>query len=464
MAIYRPYSCGRNCNTYELGASLLKTIPIADIHIGDRQRKAFDESSLFELTKSIASNGLLHPIILNEEGGKLYLVAGGRRLRALQMITDGQGFAPHVTCYRHDGEKVPEGHVPYILVNTFPSESQHIDLREAELAENLHREDLTWQERIAALDELHKLRQAQNPKQSVADTARGLASVPVETPATDSKIANARREVSRARIIAPYLDDPAVAGASSAHQAFNVVAAKVEAEFMAELERRGATAATAHTLIQGDLHIELRELPADTYTCVIADPPYGIGADKFGDVAELSHNYSDDPEGAGDLARDIAYFTPRICKAEAHLWMFCDIGMFIRLRDDIDSMTEWNCWRTPIIWNKGTGYAPRQSSGFKRCYELILFASKGGKPFGAAHKDVIECSPSQHKLHAAEKPFQLYAELLKRSCLPGDKVLDPCCGSGAIFSAAISAGVIATGIEINSEYLDHARIRMHQNE
>ena len=428
----------------------MKTIPIADIHIGDRQRKAFDEASIDELSVSIETKGLLHPLVLQ---GKT-LVAGERRLRAIKLI--------HSTLrtFACDGKPVPEGQAPYILV----SDSDAITIRETELEENLIREDLLWPERIAALDELHELRQAQNPEQSVADTAKELAGVSAATPATDPKIANVRREVSRARIIAPYLDDPAVAGASSAHQAFNVVAAKVEAEFMAELERRGATAATAHTLIAGDLTVELPKLPDNTYTCIVVDPPYGINANKFGDVAELRHDYEDDPETAERLVSCISIVGQRITTSEAHLWVFCDIEMFRQLRDEIDSITTWNCWRTPIIWNKGTGYAPQQSSGFKRCYELILFASKGGKPFGAAHKDVIECSPSQHKLHAAEKPFQLYAELLKRSCLPGDKVLDPCCGSGAIFSAAISAGVIATGIEINSEYLDHARIRMHQNE
>ncbi len=55
------------------------------------------------------------------------------------------------------------------------------------------------------------------------------------------------------------------------------------------------------------------------------------------------------------------------------------------------------------------------------------------------------------KGHAAEKPTGLYVELLKRSCLPRDRVLDPCCGSGTIFQAARETYTTATGIECDEK-------------
>ena len=48
----------------------------------------------------------------------------------------------------------------------------------------------------------------------------------------------------------------------------------------------------------------------------------------------------------------------------------------------------------------------------------------------------------------AQKPIALYQDLLSRSYRPGDKVLDPFCGSGPIFPAAHSLKCEATGIEI----------------
>tara|TARA_Y100000310_G_scaffold242998_1_gene247342 strand:- start:752 stop:1873 length:1122 start_codon:yes stop_codon:yes gene_type:complete len=360
-----------------------------------------------------------------------------------------------------DGKFVPKNQVPYVQIN---EDMDEITVLEAELEENLIREDITWQERLASIDKLHRLRVAQHPDQTVTDTAREIKQVGADAPAAaQTSIAHTRKEVARATIIAPFLDDPDVKAASSASRAFALVAVKLEAEFMAELERRGGGKKTDHTLIHGKLEEEMPKLQDDTYTCIIADPPYGMGADKFGDVAELVHKYVDDGVTAADMVAQIAIEGFRVAKKEAHLYIFCDIDLFVSIRALVQA-AGWTPWRTPIIWDKGDGYAPQQSSGMKRCYELILWARKGGKPYGQAHKDIIPIPPAPKPVHAAQKPMKLYSELLKRSCLMGDKVLDPCCGAGTIFAASVAAGTIATGIEADAEFLDHARMRMREDE
>ena len=60
---------------------------------------------------------------------------------------------------------------------------------------------------------------------------------------------------------------------------------------------------------------------------------------------------------------------------------------------------------------------------------------------------MFEFSVSGEKLHAAQKPVDLYAELMKLSFLPGELILDPCAGSGTIFRAAKVAGMRAIGYE-----------------
>ena len=106
----------------------------------------------------------------------------------------------------------------------------------------------------------------------------------------------------------------------------------------------------------------------------------------------------------------------------------------------------------PPIWDKGsTGHAPARTLGWRRSHELILFASKGGKRFSTVTSDVIRVPNVRDKGHAAEKPTELYVELLKRSCLPRDRVLDPCCGSGTIFQAARETYTTATGIECDEK-------------
>jgi ParB family chromosome partitioning protein len=64
-----------------------RTIPVASIVPNPLQpRKDFDESELAELRSSIRANGLLQPVLVRPKGGAFELVAGERRLRAVQSL------------------------------------------------------------------------------------------------------------------------------------------------------------------------------------------------------------------------------------------------------------------------------------------------------------------------------------------------------------------------------------------
>ena len=61
-------------------------VPIEEIALGKLQpRRAMDDAKLNELAASIKIHGVLSPIILRREGGRLQVVAGERRLRAARM-------------------------------------------------------------------------------------------------------------------------------------------------------------------------------------------------------------------------------------------------------------------------------------------------------------------------------------------------------------------------------------------
>ena len=416
----------------------MKTIKLEEIILGDRQRKHIDRERIKELANSIAGKGLFHAVVCVEEAEKLRLVAGERRLRAIRYLFE------RGTPYMHDGSFIPKGKIPYILVN---SDLDAIQLREAELEENLIRVDISWQDKVDALDELHELRLAQNPKQTIADTAREISNA---APAQrGSSKPQAEREIHQARMVAGHLDDPEVANAKSISQAAGIVGRKMEAELALELMKRGKQRTVRHTLIHGDFtNMATYERFPGNFSCIIADPPYGIGADKFGDAAQLVHTYKDTKTGALALAKAIFIHGQALTLNEAHLYMFCDIEHFTFLRDMGNAMG-WTTWRTPLIWRKtsSSAHAPQLNRGFRRSYELILFASKGGKPFSQVYSDIIDAASPRDKDVAAQKPTELYETLLKRSCLPGDKVLDPCCGSGTIFKAAENCGLEAWGVE-----------------
>ncbi len=101
-------------------------VPIEEVAPGRLQpRRSIDDAKLKELAESIKIHGVLSPIILRREGGRLEVVAGERRLRAARMA--GLDSIPAVVKDLSSGEAL-----------------------EVALVENLQREDLNPIERAEA--------------------------------------------------------------------------------------------------------------------------------------------------------------------------------------------------------------------------------------------------------------------------------------------------------------------------
>jgi SAM-dependent methyltransferase len=417
----------------------MQTVHSNQIKVPDRQRKRFDVRKIDELADGIEDKGLMHAIVLRPNGDGYLLVAGERRLRAMQRL---HGMS---RSFLHDGTAVPVDQIPYVNIAI----EDEIRAKEAELEENVLREDLTWQERNDAIAELHRLRTAQNPGQTRGDTAKELAA------ATDMHPGAAYRSVQRALLIDEYKDDPEVARAKSPTEAFKIVARKLEADFEASIERP-RPARGAYACMFGDCREKLPTLKGDWFSAIIADPPYGIGADDFGDAAQSIHHYEDTPAMAIDVAESIFREGYRVLRPTGHLFMFCDLDRFHELAE-ISRKYQFVPWRTPLVWHKaGAGHAPDPSRGPRRNYELILFCRKGDHKVKQVFSDVITIPPDRERLHAAQKPVDLYKHLLSWGCITGDHVLDPCCGSGTIFPAAKALGLKSLGIEVNPEFYERA--------
>ena len=404
----------------------MKTIKLSDIIIKpNRQRREFDATALSQLKQSIKTKGLMHPVVM--ENDQVTLAAGERRVRAVKLLSSS---------YQHDGSVVPEGHIPYICLGDLSP----IDIREAELEENTHRADLSWQEKAAALQELHELRSEQTGgKQTLGATASEVFG--------GDPTSNQRAAVSEALTIAKHLDDPEIAKATSQKEAIKILEKKKKQEHNAKLaEIFGSRVSSVdHQLLNGDMRIDLLELPSNVFSCVVADPPYGVGADEFGSQS-YGHNYEDSEDYAIGLVEFMAEQLYRVCLPQAHLYMFCDFSLFSRVSTMLQDYG-WDVWPRPLIWSKHGGMLPRPEHGPRNTYECIIFANKGNKKVNAVYPDVIEVANVTDREHGAQKPVDLYIDLFKRSTMPGDHVLDPCAGSGTIFPAANRMRLKATGIE-----------------
>lgn len=404
----------------------MKTIKLSDIIIKpNRQRREFDATSLSLLKQSIKTKGLMHPIVLENDGRTL--AAGERRLRAIKLLCSN---------YQHDGTAIPEGYIPYISLGDLSP----IDVREAELEENTQRVDLSWQEKAAALQELHELRAEQSgERQTVVATATEIYG---GEPSSTQKAA-----VSDALLIARHLDDPDISKATSQKEALKILEKKKKQEHNTKLaELFGSRVSSAdHQLLNGDLRIDLLEMPSNIFSCIVVDPPYGVGADEFGSQS-YGHNYEDSEDYAMGLIGFIAEQGYRTCLPQAHLYMFCDFELFGKVTGILKEYG-WDVWPRPLIWSKHGGMLPRPEHGPRYTYECIIFANKGNKTVNAVYPDIIEVANVTDREHGAQKPVDVYIDLLKRSTMPGDRILDPCAGSGTVFPAANRLRLKAVGIE-----------------
>jgi len=102
--------------------------------------------------------------------------------------------------------------------------------------------------------------------------------------------------------------------------------------------------------------------------------------------------------------------------------------------------------------------------GPRRTYETILYAIKGQKSVNTIAPDVISTTADANMTHGAQKPIALYTDLLRRSCHPGDLVLDCFSGSGTIFPACQELKLKATGLELNPEYFSMGYKRLKELE
>ncbi len=420
----------------------MDVIPIHQIIISpNRQRREFNEQKLKALAASIARTGLMHPIVL-ESRQTMRLVAGERRIRAIERFVTEP--------YTHNLYHIQPHNIPIVFLGDLPDLARE----EAELEENTIREDLSWQEHNSAIARLHELRAKQaatvGKKQTFTATAeeiKGGEASAVELVA-----------VRNATLLHPFLSDPVVAGAATEREALSIVRKKLAQTFTNSLAQRFdiTKGQNTHTLIHGDCTAILPTLTDSFFDVIIVDPPYGIDAHKMapmsGSESGVVHEYEDTFENAYQIWLSIFVEGARICKPQAHLYMFCDIRHFTTITS-FAKAAGWDVWPTPIIWHKpGGGMLGDSTRGPRRSYETILYARRGDKRVTGVYIDVIVEAGADAAAHAAAKPISVYTNLLRRSTAPGDKVLDPCAGSGTIFPAANRLRLVATGIEKSSTH------------
>lgn len=429
----------------------------------NRQRRNFDTATLMELGVSLGESayGMMHPIVLESgEGGVYWLVAGERRFRATKLRADlGQTI-------RFAGQEVPLGCIPANHLGALDP----IDAFEAELEENIRREDLTIVEKAQATAKLMELRAAQaaregRPTPTAADIAREIFDIPKDRPA--GQIGYPATAVRDQLMVARHANAPEVQKATSLKEAVKAVKKIEEAVANAQLAATvGPSFSSADLKLENVDALEWAKAAAGgQFDIILTDPPYGMGAHEFGDSgagepAVGAHSYDDSEETWRGLMEVFCPESFRLAAPDAHAYLFCDFDRFGELRDRM-AAAGWRVFRTPIIWHNPDGFrTPWVEKGPQRKYECILFAVKGDRRVNVVKGDVLTYKKDSATGHPAQKPVSLITDLLARSYRPDSHVWDPFAGSGSVAEACYEYRVRYTGQELDPTHYGTALKRI----
>ena len=395
----------------------------------DRPRQRKDLGEIQKMADSIQKFGQLQPIVINSNNE---LIAGGRRLAACIL----GGFKARV-CYKD-------------TIDSFLME-------EMELEENVQRKDLTPAEESLAIQRLVSLkRKIHGTPVQGREGGFTLDDAAAVVGKTKGYIIEAM-QIADAVNMFPELGKcktkseikSAVKGLERVNNSINALAS------YEEIVKRS----DKFVLVNKDAVVYLKGLGNGTVDLFFTDPPYGIdihnlamtvGGNTGGENNATGTTYDDSEGTAKTLLEIFATESYRITKDTGHAFIFCAPSHFWWLSEKMAS-AGWFVAPRPIIWIKrDTGQNNQPEKWFSSAYEFILFARKANaKLILQGRPDWIQCDPvlPSVKIHQAEKPVELCKELISRVCLPGEFMIDPCIGSGALVEAGMSMKLLVLGCE-----------------
>lgn len=408
----------------------MSKLKVSEIKVTRRFRTTFKD--IDKLATSIDELGLIHPIVVDEDGK---LIAGERRLRA------------------HKKLKREWIEVRYMR------DLESLQKKEIELEENIQRSAFTWPEEVSAKAQLHKLKQKIHGKAVKGHDTEDSWGIRDTAEALGESVGSTSMDIQLAIGMKLF---PELMKEKTKTTAYKKLKQKREAILQAELAKRLQNRGVIENpdIICGNCVEEMAKMDAESIDLIIADPPFGIDLDKAESMAKTHdkvYPVSDDEFTIMDMLDKAFAQMFRILKNDRHLYLFFGCQHY----DKIKKLLEKHGFEVQgrsNIWDKLSGGFPSQSINFTSSYEPFFFCTKGRRKLNGTPRDVftIKRVPPQMKIHPTEKPTELLRILVKLSSLPGEKVLDPFAGSGSTLIAAKELNRVGVGIELDVKY--HANI------
>lgn len=455
-------------------------VNVNDIKVINRARSVY--TNMESLKDSISANGLLHPIIINDE---MELLAGGRRLQAHKELGI-KDIACIIKCGLSYDDK--------LII---------------ELIENQDRDDFTWAEACKLKKRIHDHYIKINPKWGYRETAKRLN---VSLGGLSSDI-----EVAKAIKVFPQLAE--LATKAKARDAYKKMVSQAEAvttvanlsedeqamirEMFGHTEQAPPTVSNKETPVQthqsnaplaqqaivgtttpeqtttapqravtATKDFDLAELPEYTYRIcdykemlkafpdnIIGfaelDPPYAINFDevygKTSNVKVLNKDWS-----VEKLKANMTILFKELYKKLMHnSWVLCwtakeHFTLINYLASEAGFLTQ-----SPGVWIKSSGTSNTPRSVMISQYEMFLLMRKGTPQFNIpSFSNVLQCNtvPHSKRGHQWEKPIELYNKFMVACGRPSTIFFSPFAGSGMSMISAALNKMTPAGCDINQKY------------
>jgi site-specific DNA-methyltransferase (adenine-specific) len=203
----------------------------------------------------------------------------------------------------------------------------------------------------------------------------------------------------------------------------------------------------------GDAVDVLKSFPDNSIDCTITDPPYAINYKH-----PTQKNYKDTPIHVFKVIDLVCKELRRVTKESSHLYFCFASSQYDEVYKIL--IKYFGVSPIPLIWDKTTKTKSVKSDldYFNPIdYECIFFCwnnknkdakrRKFNEPFNSSILKISSVGAGSSKIHSGQKPVELIDELVKRSSVPGEIVLDPFAGSGSTCLSALLNDRWFIGIE-----------------
>ncbi len=438
--------------------TVLQEINRSQLTVKERVRK--DYGDLTELKETLQSHiGQIQTLaIVQETEDKFTLLAGGRRVQALDEI-----------------HSFPDNDYRF-LGRIYPSEITSIQRKEIELIENTSRLDLDWKERVSLTAEIHEL---QKQIHGTERPSRHDLNAGASTRRTAKLIGRGKARVVEELKLADAMEKiPELAKAKNQSEALNLLARIQEEMITKELALRAEAKIPKDNLaafrkrvmdsyILGDFFEKVKEIPDESINLIDLDPPY-VSAFESRDRLSSKDSKVIDAFKKKSFARweDYNLWLTRTLEQcyrvlKPNGWLLCWYAQEPWAEETYQQLKYWNFQldRIPAIWFKDiTGKissAPDKYLG--RTYETFYYCRKGSPVIRQRGRSDIFIYKSPHhtdRIHPTEKPLALMEDIFRTFVQPGSDILVPFAGSGNSILAAYTQKMQAIGFDLGEEFRD----------